>query len=91
MSVNKRNKRQQGFSLVEMVIVVTVIGVISSIAVPSFLNTRKAGNEAATIASLAVSTQELITAAREILQTSEPPGLATAVSWGGLLRRLWSR
>ena len=38
--------KQKGFSLIELLIVVTVIMVISAIAVPNFMRSRLAANEA---------------------------------------------
>ena len=39
-------KREQGFSLVELLIVVAIIAIIAAIAVPSLLTSRMAANEA---------------------------------------------
>jgi len=45
-------KQQKGFSLIELLIVVAIILIISAIAVPAFIRSKIAANEASAIASL---------------------------------------
>ena len=45
-------KREQGFTLIELMIVVAIIAIIAAIAIPSLMNARKAGNEASAVSSL---------------------------------------
>jgi prepilin-type N-terminal cleavage/methylation domain-containing protein len=46
---NKPMKKEQGFSLIELLIVVAIIAIIAAIAVPSMLTARMAANEAGAV------------------------------------------
>lgn len=51
MTTPKSNK---GFSLIELLIVVTIVGVISAIAIPNLLSSRRAANEASALSTMRI-------------------------------------
>ncbi|NDJ83184.1 prepilin-type N-terminal cleavage/methylation domain-containing protein [Vibrio campbellii] len=78
MKTNKQKKKQQGFTLIELMIVVAIIGVLSAIAIPAYQNYVKK-SEAATGLATAKS---LITNIDMYIQEKGnfPPNTATGFS-----------
>ena len=70
----KKRKKKNGFTLVELLIVVIILGVLTSVALPSLLGTRNKADKNASFSSTLGMAQEC---ANALLVGSTPPAYVT--------------
>ena len=73
-------KSDSGFSLIELLIVVAIILIIASIAIPSFLRARMAANEASAAASIRSVSSAAIAYSTTFGTVKKPPAFLSAGS-----------
>ena len=88
-----RGSNQKGFTLIELMIVIAIIGILSAIAIPNFLSYRSKGqdsaakNEASNFYTAALAEFADLGAATTFHSTQTPAGFArnTDITYGGSL------
>lgn len=69
-------RKQNGFSLIELLIVVAIILIISAIAIPNYLRSRMQANEASAVGSTRIINTAAVTYASTYVANGYPAALA---------------
>jgi prepilin-type N-terminal cleavage/methylation domain-containing protein len=69
-------KKQKGFSLIELLIVVAIILIIAAIAIPNLMRSRMAANESSAVGSVRTINTAMVTYAASFPDTGYAAGLA---------------
>ena len=75
-----------GFSLIELIIVVLIIGIIATLAIPNLLAARRAANEASAIATVKIMRHAGLTYQNTVGNGFAPPTLDTFFDQGFINR-----
>ena len=88
MKMFRKNKK--GFTLIELIVVVAILGILAAVAIPSFIGISDKAKESVTLAD-ATSIATAINAYNALEPTNKVPDSASLDAAKGLVQDLWPK